>query len=88
MTSGPPEFPGIQRGIGLNHLIDQPPGSRSERSPERADHAGGDGVMEAVRIANRDHELSGAQRPRVAERDGGTRSGAVISRTAMSVSGS
>src|SRR4030095_8576813 len=60
---------GIQCGIGLNDLIDQSAGPGPQRSTERADNTRGDGVVKAVWIANRDDELSGAEHPRISERD-------------------
>lgn len=39
-TSGPPEIAGIERGIGLDHVLDGPPADRADRATERRDHAG------------------------------------------------
>src|SRR5262249_36770406 len=57
----------IERGIRLDDLINQSPRTRPKRAAERADHTGGDGVMEAVGIPDRNDELPRAKRPRVAE---------------------
>src|SRR5689334_15742843 len=65
----PAGVPRIERRIGLNDLIDEPAGTRSQRSTERADHARRHGVMKSVRIADRNYELPGAERARLAERD-------------------
>ena len=42
--------PGVERGIGLNDVVDQASRLRAQGAPERADDAGGDGVGEAERI--------------------------------------
>ena len=49
-TSAPPELPGVQRGVGLDHVLDDP-SARGQRAAERADHAGGHRAGEAVRVA-------------------------------------
>ena len=56
---------GIQRGVGLDNVVDQSARSRSERSSKRTHHARGNGALEAVRISNRYGELTHANRPRV-----------------------
>ena len=59
---------GIERGVGLDDVLDQPPRSRAQRPAERAHHAGRDRVLEPVGIADRDHELparSGCESPKV-----------------------
>ena len=67
----PARVAGIERRVGLNHVLDQPAGPRAQRAAERADDAGRHGVLEAVRVADGDDELSRPQRLRVAELDGG-----------------
>ena len=71
VTSGPPELPGIECRVGLDHVLDQPAGPRAKRAAERAHHAGRDGVLEAVGVADGDDELAGPKRLRVAELDRG-----------------
>ena len=61
----------VQRRVGLDDVVDQPPRLRAQRAAERADHAGGHRAFEAVRVADGDGELADAQLRRVAERDGG-----------------
>ena len=41
---------------------------RAQRAAERADDAGGHGIGQAERIADRDHELPGTQARRIPER--------------------
>src|SRR6266513_3063252 len=42
--------PRIQRGVGLDHVVDQAPGDGSERAAQGADDAGRHGALEAERI--------------------------------------
>jgi hypothetical protein len=58
----------VERGVGLDHVLDGAPADRADRAAERRHHAGGDRRFEAERIADRDHELTAPQRLRVAER--------------------
>ena len=58
---------GIQRCIGLDHALDESPRARAQAAAERADDAGGHGRLVAERIADRDDELSDAQRGGAAE---------------------
>ena len=51
-SSGPPELPGIDRRVGLQHLRVARLGHR-ERTLDRADDADADRVREAERIADR-----------------------------------
>ena len=67
-TSGPPELPGIERRVGLEHVVDQPARAGPERSAQGADDAGGDRALEAVRVADRQGELADAHLLRVAQR--------------------
>src|SRR5208282_5162602 len=62
---------GIQRGVGLDNVIDQSARSRSERSSKRTHHARSNAALETIRISNRDRELTHANRLRVTERHGG-----------------
>src|SRR5271156_2991397 len=55
---------GIERGVGLNDVVDQAPRTRPERTAERAHHARGNGALEAVRISYRDRKLADANRLR------------------------
>src|SRR5208282_1785545 len=62
---------GIQRGVGLDNVIHQSARSRPERSSKRTNDACGDRTLEAIRISNRDRELTNAHRLRVTQRHGG-----------------
>jgi hypothetical protein len=68
--------PRVQRGVGLDHVVDepdQPAVTDRHRPAEGAHHADGHRPGESHRIADGDHQLSDAQRVRVAE--GGRRPG-------------
>ena len=61
----------VERRIGLDDIFDHAAGARAERPPDGGDHAGGDGPLEAERVADRRHELAAAQALGVAEVGGG-----------------
>ena len=52
---------GVQRRVGLDHVVDDPAAPGRQRAAERRDDARGDRAGEAVRVADRDHELADAQ---------------------------
>jgi len=56
----PAGIAGVQSGVGLDNIVDKPASVCPKRTPKRADHAGGNGALESVRIADRDGELSDA----------------------------
>jgi hypothetical protein len=58
----------VERRVGLNDVVHQPPGARAQRAAEGADDAGGDRMLQAVGIADGNRHLSDAHRLRVAER--------------------
>ncbi len=61
---------GIERGIGLDHVLDQArgrAGAGRERAAERGDDAGRDRAAEPVRAADRDDELADPEALGVAE---------------------
>ncbi len=60
---------GIERRVGLQHVVEQAAGLRAHRAAERADDAGGHRVLEAERAADRDRHLPDAHARRVAEAD-------------------
>ena len=63
----------VQRGVGLDHVVDHAPGvavADGQRAPERGHDARGHRAGEAVRVADRDHELADAQRRGVAQLGG------------------
>ena len=59
---------GVERRIGLDHVVDQPAGARAQAAAERRDHAGGHRRFEAERIADGDHQLAALQFLGIAER--------------------
>lgn len=59
---------GVERGIGLNDVVDQPAGRGAHRAAERRDDAGGDGPFEAERIADGDRDLAAPEALGIAER--------------------
>ena len=58
---------GVQRRVGLDHVVHHASALGRQRAPERRDDAGRDGAREAVRVADRDHELPDPQALRVAQ---------------------
>src|SRR5262245_25160154 len=58
---------GVERRVGLDHVVDQPSRFGAERATKGADDAGGDAVLKTVRIANGDGELADANFIRVAK---------------------
>ena len=57
----------IERGVGLDHVVDQVARDAAQGAAERADDAGRHGRIEAERAADRDDELADAQAGRFAE---------------------
>src|SRR5690242_19453916 len=57
----------IQRRIGLNDLVNQSTGARSQGASEGTDDPSRDRMVKPIWIADRNHELTGAQRPRITE---------------------
>ena len=58
----------IERGVGLDHVVDEVAGDAPQAAAQGADHPGGHRRVEAERAADGDHELADAQLGRVAER--------------------
>ena len=50
--------PRVQRRVGLHHVVDQPAVLGAQRAAERAHHPGGDGALEAERIADGNRDLA------------------------------
>src|SRR5437773_9620239 len=48
----------VERRIGLDHVVDKPPGVRSQRAAERAHDPGGYRALETVGISDRHHQLA------------------------------
>ena len=61
---------GIERGVGLDDVVDEPAVARAQRAAERRDHAGGHRRFETERIADGDHELATFEALGIAERRG------------------
>ena len=59
---------GIERGVGLDDVVDQAARSRAQRAAERRHDAGRHRRFEAERIADGDHELAALEQLGVAER--------------------
>lgn len=57
----------VQGGVGLDHVVNQPAGLGAHGTSQRANHTGGDGVLESVRAADGDGDLSDADGIRVAQ---------------------
>ena len=72
-ASAPPGVAGVQRGVGLHDVLDQPLGAARadrQRAAERADDARGHAAAEAARVADGDDQLADPQVAGVAERGG------------------
>ena len=67
-TSGPPELPGFSAASVWIDVVNQPPGIRPQRPPQRADHARRHRRLKSIRSANRNHNLPHAQPLRIAQR--------------------
>ena len=59
--------PGVERGVGLDDVVDHPSALGRQRPAERRDDARRDRAGEAVRVADRDDELTDAEALGVAE---------------------
>src|SRR5437773_1963219 len=66
-------IPWVERGIRLQHVVDQAPGLGAQAPAKRAHDAGSDRVLEAVRIADRDRELPNPEAARRAKHYAGQR---------------
>ena len=62
---------GIERRVGLDDMLDQASRPGAERPAERADHAARHGVLEAIRVPDRNRQLTWFERLRIAELDRG-----------------
>jgi hypothetical protein len=58
---------GIERGVRLDHAVDQPSAFRPHGASKRAHDAGSDRGLETERIADRDRELAGTDRIGIAQ---------------------
>ena len=76
----------VDRGVGLDEVLVA--FGREPAAAERADDAGGDGLPDAERIADRDHVVADAAAGRNRRSAARSRSRASICSTAMSVPGS
>ena len=57
----------VERGIGLDHVVDDSPAANWQRAPERGDDACRHRARKSVWIADRDDQLSDPQTLSVAE---------------------
>ena len=58
---------GIECGVGLDHVVDQPPRARAQRPAEGGNYARRDRRFEPKRIADGDHELPALEQLGIAE---------------------
>ena len=83
----PARVAGVERGVGLHHVVDQAPAGAAQRAAEGADDARRHRALEAVWVADGDRQLADADAPRIAEAH--RRAGSPCTRTtARSVPGS
>ena len=59
----------VQRGVGLDHVVDRVAVRRADHALQRADDPGRDGAVVAERIADRDDRVAHVDGVRVAERE-------------------
>ena len=71
LRSGPPELPVVDRGVGLDDVVDRELVGRGDQPLQRADDAGGRRAVEAERIADRDDRVADPHVVGVAERQRG-----------------
>ena len=57
----------VECGVGLDHAVDHAALARRQRPAEVGNDAGRHGLVEAVRVADGDHELADAEPPCIAE---------------------
>ena len=57
----------VERGVGLDHVVDQVPGDAAQGAAQSADDAGGHGGIKAEGTADRDDQLADPQAGRFAE---------------------
>ena len=86
LISAPPELPGIDRGVGLDEVLVV--GEADVRAARRADDAGGHGLAQLKRAADRQHPLADLQLARIAPRHDRQAACTSIFSSAMSVVGS
>jgi hypothetical protein len=58
---------GVQRGVGLDHVLDESAGAAAERAAERRHDSGRDRGLEAERVADRDRDLAASEQLGIAE---------------------
>jgi hypothetical protein len=58
---------GVERGVGLDDVVDQTSGIRTQRASQRTDHTCRNRGLESIRAAESDHQLSDTKLLRVAE---------------------
>ena len=60
---------GVDRRVGLDHVVDREPVGRLDLALQGGDDAAGDGAVEAERVADRDHRVADFDLRGVAERE-------------------
>ena len=60
-ASAPARVAGVERRVGLDHVVDDPAGGHGQGAAELRDDARGDGPGEAVGVPDRDDELADAE---------------------------
>ena len=48
----------VERGVGLDHVVDPEPARRGQAALERRHHAGGERLLEPERVADRDRRVA------------------------------
>lgn len=69
----PARIAGIERGVRLDDVADQPAVLGAERAPDGTDDPGGHGRLEAERVADGDGDLARANVLRIAQQSRGQR---------------
>ena len=89
VEQGPAAVAVVDRGVGLDHVVDRVAVRRLDGALEGTDDAGRDGALEAERVADRDDRVAHLDLRRVGEREGRQRIGlASTLSSATSVEGS
>ena len=66
-SSGPPEFPGVDGGVGLDHIADGNPGHGIDFATEGGDDPGGEGLVETEGVADGEYALADQKIPGFAD---------------------
>ena len=66
-SSGPPALPRVERGVGLDHVVDREAARRGDAALQRGDDAGRQRALEPERVADRERRVADATVGGVAE---------------------